>query len=121
MLGTGELAAMRAAVLRTLPDTCEIQRATRVEDDAGGWLDVYAPITTVACRLAPAEAGAVEQVVAGRLQGRVPVSVTLPHDADLTAADRIQRVGDATALEVLGVTAGGSWAVSARALCARVS
>jgi hypothetical protein len=119
---TAQLGAMRAATLETLPDTCEVQRLDQVSDDAGGFADAYTTRYTAPCRVWPA--GRVqpdEQVLADQLQGRTPLYVTLPHDADVAASDRIVRPSDGLALEVLGGSTATSWRTETRVLCARVS
>lgn len=130
MISAGELTAMRATVDATLPDRCAILRLTQVPDGAGGWVDTFADVATVRCRVRPAgQITPIEQVAADRLQGRVPFSVTLSYAdedgdrTDVTAADRVVAyvaggpAGDE--LEVIGVPDPLSWQTSVRLVAAK--
>lgn len=122
MLSAGEIDAMRSTVDDALPDQCVLNRLTRTPDGAGGWTDTWSAVATVACRVRPTnQNNASEPVTAERLQGRSPFTVTLPHDADVRDADTIQRVGDTTALEVIGVGVPESWSLCVRVQTARLS
>jgi head-tail adaptor len=101
MLSAADLAAMRATLTESLPDTAQVQRATRASDGMGGFTETWTTVATVPCRLAPSDITPVEQVVAERVTDRVLWTITLPAQTDVTAADRI--VVGARVFEVVGV------------------
>lgn len=119
MISAGELDAMRAEVVRTLPDACQVQRLTQVVDDVGGTTDTYAPVATVACRVAPSGNQPDERLIADRITARSAFTIVLPHDADVRESDRILATTLAQSYEVVGVLAPRSWATHVRAVCAR--
>ena len=55
-MSPGELASIRRAADRMLPDTCTIQRVTRTPDGAGGSTETRATVALAAVRAALAEA-----------------------------------------------------------------
>lgn len=119
---------MQATVATSLPDLCAILRRTDVPDGAGGWTPVWATVATLPCRVRPTgQISPSEQSAADRLQGRMPFTVTLPVVAedgttvDVVESDQVRRLADAVALEVIGVAAPESWALSTRVLTAKVS
>lgn len=122
LLSPGEIASMQATIEQTLPDSCVINRLTRMPDGAGGWDDTWAATATLPCRVRPAGLiSPTEHPAAERLQGRVPFTVTFPHETDVRDADTIQRAGDTTALEVIGASIPESWPLSTRVLTARIA
>ena len=102
MLSADEIAAMRATATASLPETIEVQRATRAADGAGGQAVSWSPAGTYPGRLAPA-GGEDEREFAGRVAGRSLWRITLPAEADVRLDDRVV-VGGRT-FEVLGVRA----------------
>ncbi len=102
MLSEDEIAAMRATATASLPETIEVQRATRAADGAGGSTVSWQAVATYPARLAPA-GGEEEREFAGRVAGRSLWRITLPAKADVRLDDRVA-VGGRT-FEVLGVRA----------------
>jgi head-tail adaptor len=102
MLSADEIAAMRATATASLPETIEVQRATRAADGAGGSTVSWQAVATYPARLAPA-GGEDEREFAGRVAGRSLWRITLPAEADVRLDDRVA-VGGRT-FEVLGVRA----------------
>ncbi len=102
MLSATEIADIREAIEASLPETVEVQRASRVADGAGGQTVTWSPAGTYPGRLAPA-GGEDEREFAGRVAGRSLWRITLPALADARLADRVA-VGGRT-FEVLGVRA----------------
>lgn len=119
MLSTEALASLRTLSNRALPDTCVIQRVTQTADGSGGQTDAWATASTVACRVSPlGQQNPSEAVIAERIQGAVPFTVTLPSDVDITERDRIAVNGQT--LQVRGVIAPRSWQTSVKAVCERI-
>jgi head-tail adaptor len=101
MLSAADLAAMRATLTESLPDTAQVQRATRAPDGMGGFTETLTTVATVPCRLAPSGNTPVEQVVAERVTDRALWTLTLPAQTDVAATDRV--VVGARTFEVVGV------------------
>lgn len=118
MLSAADLAGMRAAVTDSLPDTAQVQRATRTPDGMGGFTETWTTVATVACRIAPTGNAPAEQVVAERVTDRVLWTLTLPAATDVTAADRIT-VGSRT-FEVVGVLSPRSYELCTRLVAVEV-
>lgn len=94
MLTARELAQLRADILETLPDTCQIQRVTLVADAHGNTSEVWATVATVACRLDPFFRMASPNPVAAQEKMRNSYRLTVPYDADLRDGDRVLVDGD---------------------------
>ena len=94
MLPASELKRLRADLEAiTLPDTAVLQTLTRTSDGQGGWTEAWAAAGTVACRL---DNSSGQRATVG--QSVRPYSawvLTVPHDAGLTTAHRVE-VGDET-------------------------
>lgn len=86
-----EIQRDRRTALSRMPDTCEVVRATEVDDPWGGTTRDETVIATVPCRVSPATRGS-EQVVAGRIEAVNPAVVTLPAGTDVTTRDTL-RIG----------------------------
>lgn len=84
-----ELAGLRALMEATFDTTAVRQRATETTDRYGATvLDWSNPTTaTYACRVVPA--GTLERLADGRDVRIDQPTVRLPHDADITTADRL--------------------------------
>jgi len=117
MMPPGELASIRRAADRMLPDTCVIQRVTRTPDGAGGSTETWATVATMACRVSPAGQGD-EHLFGGRLASVSGYVVTLPAETDVAAVDRIAWGG--RTLEVAGVVGPRSYEVSRRVVAVEV-
>lgn len=120
MLSDGEMAAMRATLIESFPDTCDVIRAALVRDDQGGATATYAPVESgVPCRVAPAGLTPDEREMAARLGGAVTWTLTVPVDTDISAADRVDVAG--RVFEVAGVLGPRSWEVARRVTLVEVA
>ena len=117
MFSATEMAAMRATLNASLPDTCVVSRKTTTSDDAGGFTESWNTVITVACRIAPTGRSPQERAIADRLTCVAVWTITLPANTDVTIADRL--VIGARAFEVAGVLA-RSYEVSRRVVCVEV-
>lgn len=87
---SGELGLIRESYADARPDTCRVSRWSQAGDTEGGWGDTWTPdAATVPCRIAPSGMNALEQPIAGRVGTVQFFTVTLAHDAAITAQDRI--------------------------------
>ena len=128
MLGSGELAQLRADVAYTLPDRCTVQRpGTPVSDGAGGWTTPYADVAGlvgIACAVAPFGRGA-EQVFGGRVVEASDWVITLPAATDVRQADRVVATvtdqADTRTFEVVGIAGPRSLELSRRVACREVN
>lgn len=120
-LTDADLAIMRADVAQMLPDSCVLQAASRASDGAGGWTETWAGVTggTVACRVDPLSARAANEIEIGRETITELLRLTVPYDAPLDEAERVE-IGGA-AWEIVSRDAKHSWRVSRRAVIALVS
>lgn len=107
MLSTADLDAMRTTLTESLPETAQVQRATRIDDGMGGFTETWMTVATVACRVGPRDITPTEQIVGERIQDRVLWTLTLPAGTSVLAADRIM-VGSRT-FEVVSVLAPRSY------------
>jgi SPP1 family predicted phage head-tail adaptor len=101
LLTTAALARLRASLTATLPDTCTIRRNTPVSDGAGGSVDGWATVATVACSIAPTGNQPQERAIADRIASKVSYTITLPAETNVTAKDKIGSAG--RTFEVVGV------------------
>jgi len=118
MLSSAELTAMRAQQALALPDTVVIQRRTLASDGAGGSVETWATLATVAGGVGVENRISREAPAGGRLAVVTPYRVTLPAGIDVTARDRL--VISARTFEVALVQAGGAWETARVCLCAEV-
>ena len=116
---------MRTEAQTLMPDSCAVVRTTNVSDGQGGFTETTATVGTYACNAAsgPYMRFGAERVAAGQITPVGIVFLSLPHDADVKAADRIAwtkaGAGSATTMEV--TQAGSrSWAVNLRVACKEV-
>lgn len=120
MLTATEIAAMRAVLDTSLPDSGTIVRATLVDNGAGGQTPTWAAAGTVLCRVSPTPLTPTEQVDASDAPAaRRAFVVTFPHGTDVRATDRVQFGGDT--YELVGVDAPRSWSLDVRANAIRRS
>ena len=117
MISDAELEAMRATLDESLPDSCQIRRATLASDGAGNMVPTWATVATVACRKSPSGNTPAERAVAERVASENPWTVTLPAGTDVRPADRLL-IGSDT-LEVVAPIA-RSWEISRRVVCVEV-
>ena len=116
-LTSDELSYMRTAINDLLPDTCDILSVTNAPDGQGGvtatWGTAYA---SVSCRLDQKRAQ--EQVLGGAVRPYQYWMFTLPYDAKVTEANRIQHNGVLYAVK--SVDGEKSWIASTRVQVDRV-
>lgn len=100
-LSTAEIERERRTALSRMPDTCEVVRATEVEDPWGGTTRDETVIATVPCRVSPlGSTGGGERVIAGRIEAVNPAVVTLPAGTDVTTRDTLRIGGERVPHEV---------------------
>jgi len=99
MLSSLELAALRADLEETLPDTATIERPVFTADGYGGQTLSYTKVGTAACRLTPTRV--TEEMIASGLRAITAWRVILPADTDVQAEDRL--TVDSRTLRVVGV------------------
>ncbi len=98
-----------------MPDSGVISRKTLTSDGMGGSTALWSTSSTVACRVEPlSRLTPQERIVAERVAPRLLYRITVPHDADVIAADRVI-IGGAI-YEVLGPMVGGAWTVTQKVL-----
>lgn len=118
MLTTAEVTAMRLTLDSSLPDLCDIERATVASDGRGGFTETWAAVESdVACRIAPDTTRA-EVVVGDRLTNTQRWMVTLPAGQDVVNTDRI--VSGSRTFTVVDVRSARSFEVSCRVVCVEV-
>jgi head-tail adaptor len=115
ILTSDDLEIARTAQELFLPTACTISRRTLTAVGDGTFTESTATTATV-CRDVPTSGRELE--IAARLTTKLARTVTLPHDADVRAEDRIV-IGTRT-LDVLAVLSGGSYITALRVLCAEV-
>lgn len=89
MLTPDELAAMRSITESALPDSCQVQRYTRVEDGMGGYTDEWNPIVTTACRISENRSQNREVEIGGQIQASGTYIVRVPHGTNIQDLDRL--------------------------------
>lgn len=91
MITAAELTTMRSEAEALMPDECVVLRAVETSDGQGGWTSEWGTAGTYACSMAegPYMRFGAERVSAGQMTPVGIVFLSLPHDADVTAADRI--------------------------------
>ncbi|MEJ7901848.1 MAG: hypothetical protein WKF63_08355 [Thermomicrobiales bacterium] len=105
------ISTLRGVTARLRPDTCEVLRATVVEDGGGGSTTVETVTSTVPCRLDASGLQPDEAAIASRLGWEVAYKLDLPVDANVTPSDRL-RVNGVRSFQVGGVPVAGNAAVS---------
>lgn len=95
-LTADELECIRATVVDTLTDTCDIQTRTETADGEGGVTISYTTtLADVPCRVASAATNAQQQerIIADVLRGRMGYYITLPALTAVTMRGRIVQGG----------------------------
>jgi len=101
-----------------MPDTVRVKRRVATANTSGGEAYTWPATTyTYAGRLSTNGVPSEYQSMA-RLRGRMAWMVTLAHDADVLATDRLTSGGHT--LEVLGFQSGGVNMTALRVVCAEV-
>lgn len=116
-ISAAELAIMRETISSLLPDTCNILTVTETANGAGGvsqsWGTAY---TSVACRLDKRTGN--EQLSAGAIQPFTGWVLSLPYNATISEACRVEHGG--YTYNVTSVNNDASWRVVKRAILERV-
>jgi hypothetical protein len=125
MITAAELTSMRDEAETLMPDEAVVLRAVETPDGQGGWTSAWATDGTYACNAAagPYMRFGAERVAAGQVTPVGIIFLSLPHDADVNAGDRIAwtKAGAATATEMEVTQAGTrSWAINLRVACKEV-
>lgn len=116
MISAADLASMRSAMDQSLPDSCDVVRATIASDGAGGETTGWASVATVACRVSPATGR--EGLIAAALASVGPWIVTVPAETDAGVTDRIAWRG--RTFEISSVLAPSTWEIARRLNCTEV-
>lgn len=125
VLTAAELTTMRAEAEVLMPDEAVVLRSVETPDGQGGFTQSWATDGTYPCNAAagPYMRFGAERVVAGQTTPVGIIFLSMPHDADVNAGDRIgwTKAGAATGT-TLEVTQAGSrsWAVNLRVACKEV-
>lgn len=93
MLNNTDLTALRALQNRLLTGTCTLWRNTPTISASGGQTDSWTVVATLPCRLAPERDRRLQQIIGEKPVLEVYYRLTLPHDADLRAGDRLECAG----------------------------
>lgn len=118
MLSDADLSAMRAEQELWLPGTAVVQTNVPTGDAAGGFTPGWVASGTVACRVMPDTIRSAERELGGAIREPARWVVTMPHDTDVSAQDRIVTAG--RVLEVVAVAAATSIQTAVRASCVEV-
>lgn len=125
MLSASDLAAMKATMIESLPDSCTLVVDTYVSDGAGGHTTTPSAGVTVACRVSPlrltrSSANAeVEEV--GRIIEQSLWLITMPYGTTVSPAHRITHDQGGRTFEVVEVLSPRSYGVDTRASCKLVN
>ena len=111
-----ELSGMREAINQLLPDTCDILSVTRSADGEGGWTETWGTASTVSCRLDMVQGR--EALAGGAVQPFTAYMLSLPYDAVISAANRVQH--SSVTYNVVSVNTGQSWKAVTRVSLERV-
>lgn len=118
MIDADSLERMRATIIASLPDSCQVQSVTFTPDGAGGGSESWSDVATVACRLSPTGRSPQERMIADKLQSLTSFTVTLPALTAVSAANRLV-IGGRT-FRVEGVLA-RSDEIARRVVCTEVT
>lgn len=91
MLTALELSEMRAAINNLFPDTCNILSVTESADGQGGITETWGTASTSSCRLDVVTGR--EQTAGGALQPYIKTMLSLPYNATITEAYRVEHGG----------------------------
>ena len=117
MITDTEIMAMRDTQEDALPDTCIVRRRTLISDDMGGYTETWTDVGEYSCRIVP-ETTNDEGEQSEKVTVRAEWAITLPYNADVQEADRVQH--GSTYYEVVQVRGGESWQTALRCVCWRV-
>lgn len=118
MLSADQLAAMKATINASFPDSATIQRPSNVSDGAGGWTSAVSTTGPHSCRVDPAGSTANEYMTVDEIFSSSAHIITFPAGTDVRAQDRI--VVGARTFEVRGVLSPAAWELSRRAVCLEI-
>lgn len=117
-LTSSDLAMERASQEMWMPDTVLVKRRVQTANASGGYSFTWPATTHAYAGRLSANGIPSEYLAMARERGRMAWVVTLAHDADVLATDRLF-VGSRT-LEVLGFTSGGGYITALRVVCVEV-
>jgi len=89
VLRPGELDSIRRPFEQRMTATAVIWRKTQTSDDAGGFIDVYAPAHTAPCNYTPYPITPLERETAARVQVSSYWRFVFPAGTDVLSTDRI--------------------------------
>jgi len=115
ILGTVELAAIRATIETTMPDTCYVLRGTAAVDGQGFGSMSWATVGTASCRL-DMNSGR-ESTTAGAIQPYSTYVLSVKHNTSILTKDRIVYGG--STFNVTSVNS-GSWLGVKRAVLEKI-
>ncbi len=118
MLSATELAAMRATLNASLPDTAQVQTLTRTADGMGGYTESWTLGASYSCRLS-SRGVPQEYLQQAAVQGAQYWMVTLPYNAAVTRQDRL--IVGGKMLSIVGFQSGGAWETAKRVVCVEVN
>lgn len=105
------LAAMRADIQNTLPDTCNIITVAEAADGQGGWTETQSTATaSVKCRID--QQTGLEFETGGALEDYATYILTLPHDTTIAVTNRVECNG--STFNVTHIDDDKSWMASKR-------
>jgi len=123
MLSAGDLGAMRATMLASLPDTCTLVVDTLTSDSAGGHTATPGSPVTVACRVSPLRltrsSANAEVIEEARVIEQSLWLVTLPNGTTISPTYRVGHLG--RTFEVIEVLSPRTWNLATRAACKLVN
>ena len=111
LLQNNDLSYLRDEVIKTMPDTVNIQRQSRVSDGQGGfttnWSNAY---QNVAARITPS--GGSESIDAGRQDLQADAMLTITYDQSIEQTDRV--IHSSGTYEVRFIEDGKTWSTAKR-------
>lgn len=120
MISAPVMDAMRATLVGSLPDICDLATEERVPDGSGGWIDSDV-VTSVACRVSPlATAGRdFESYDAAQVTSSVPWIATFPPGTLVGPSDTFEHQGNH--YEVIASSSERTWEIDVRVVARRVA
>lgn len=85
-----DLQLLRDAQVLLLTGQCTIWRNTPTVSATGGLVDSWAEVGTYACRLSPEHDRRLQQVIGEKETLEIYYRLTLPHNANLQAGDKVE-------------------------------
>lgn len=117
MLTSSELAALRATLDASLPDSGTIYAKSWASDGEGGGTVSLTVAGTAACRVSPISQSGIEAALNGRLTTSTQHVITFSAETTVTTDDQVASGGET--YEVVAVVAPRSWEISRRVYAVR--